>query len=92
MSRYHFHLETKLKLLDQAGSEHPDLASAKRHAVKLLADSVSVEPRAFLGDRRLAGEGDRPNRTDALHCRDSRYPGSRGRSLSPAQMSERLGG
>ena len=47
MARYFFHLEHTSTLTDREGSEHPDLNSAKRHAVKLIADTLSGEPQAF---------------------------------------------
>jgi hypothetical protein len=47
VARYFFHLEHTKTLTDREGSEHPDLNAAKRHAVKVVADTLSSEPQTF---------------------------------------------
>ncbi len=47
MARFFFHLEHVRVVQDPEGSEHADLAAAKLHAVKLIAEALSQAPHHF---------------------------------------------
>jgi hypothetical protein len=47
MARFFFHLEHVRLIQDREGSEHADVAAAKLHAVKLMADALAQEPHRF---------------------------------------------
>lgn len=47
MRRFFFHLEHVHVLKDHDGSEHADLAAAKLHAVKLMAEALLRDPHKF---------------------------------------------
>lgn len=49
MPRYHFNLHDHRFLPDHEGSEYRDLVEAKRQAIKLAANILSVRPDDFLG-------------------------------------------
>jgi hypothetical protein len=47
MSRFFFHLEHAVEVRDERGVELVDVAAAKRHAVKIIAQALCEEPQAF---------------------------------------------
>lgn len=54
MPRYHFHTENGRCFPDQEGSEHADLAAAKRMATTVLGEIVRDNPREFWDTERFA--------------------------------------
>jgi hypothetical protein len=57
MSRYFFHLQHAIEVRDERGEELVDVAAAKCHAVKMIAEALCEEPQAFLGGGPVPGDG-----------------------------------
>ena len=49
MPRFFFHIEHVKVVKDNIGSEHPDFAAAKLHAVRTIAQILDREPETFWG-------------------------------------------
>ncbi len=47
MARYYFHFEHACEVRDEAGVELPDIATARCHAVQMIAETLCHGPQAF---------------------------------------------